>query len=137
MIGLPTSARPSERAVRKMVSPSGMDYCTSTLARVVMRHGQRNPPQVHAERAGMKAGVHEKAGHEVRGDGLPVDGGDQHALVAAAPCMRSCPRAQRKCARPAAACERSGSSAGRKTRRLGLLRRSHATSWPLRRITSA
>ena len=38
---------------------------------------------MHAERAGVEAGIHEEAGHGVRGDGLAVDGGDEHALMAA------------------------------------------------------
>ena len=54
-----------------------------------------------------------------------------------APRNRSCPREHKKCASPAAACERSGSSAGKNTSKFGLPRRSHATNCPLRKITSA
>ncbi len=43
----------------------------------------------------MKARIHEEARHEVRGDRLAVDGGDEHALVAAVRAFASWPaRAQ-------------------------------------------
>jgi hypothetical protein len=50
------------------------------LARIFF-HCVRSAPQMHAERAGMEAGIHEEAGQGVRRDGLAVDGGDEHALV--------------------------------------------------------
>ena len=50
---------------------------------IVMRQRQRDAAQVHAERAGIEAGIHEEAGHGMRGDRLAVDGGDEHALMAA------------------------------------------------------
>ena len=42
-----------------------------------------NAAQMQAKGAGMEAGVHEEAGHGVRGDGLAVDGGDENSLMAA------------------------------------------------------
>ena len=48
-----------------------------------MSDGERNAAQMHPERTGMKARVHEEARHRVRGDRLAVDGGDQHALMIA------------------------------------------------------
>ena len=50
---------------------------------VVMGDRDRNAAKMHAERAGVEACVHEEAGHEMGGDGLAVDGGDEHALVTA------------------------------------------------------
>src|SRR6476646_6975134 len=43
-----------------------------------------NASQMHAERAGMKTGIHEKTRHEMRRYGLAVDGGNQHSLMTAA-----------------------------------------------------
>jgi hypothetical protein len=46
-----------------------------------MRDGEKNAAQVHAQRAGVEACVREVSRHEVSGDGLPVDGGDEHSVV--------------------------------------------------------
>ena len=51
---------------------------------IVVFDWQQNAAQVHAERTGMEAGVHEETRHGMRGNRLAVDGGDEHALVAAA-----------------------------------------------------
>ena len=42
---------------------------------------ERNAAEVHAQGAGVEACVHEETGHEVRGDWLAVDRGDEHALM--------------------------------------------------------
>lgn len=47
----------------------------------MLRERQRDAAQVHAERTRVKTGVHEEAGHGMRGDGLAVDGGDEHAMM--------------------------------------------------------
>ena len=49
----------------------------------MMAHRQLDAPQVHAERAGVEAGVHEEPSHGMRSDWLAVDGGDEHALMVA------------------------------------------------------
>jgi len=46
--------------------------------------GQWKAAEVHAERAGVEAGIHEETGQEMRADGLAVDGGDEHTEVTAA-----------------------------------------------------
>jgi len=106
------------------------------LNRFACGKGQWNAPQVHPQRPGMKARIHQEPRHRMRRYRLAVDGGDEHALVAcsAQPLL---PRKHRKCASPDAACVRSGSSAGRNTSRFGFPRLSHATNCPLRKITSA
>src|ERR1017187_10158738 len=80
-MGLSMSARPRVRAVRNSVSPSGMALLH--LARLMLNWKQ-DTAQVHSQRAGMEACIHEETGHGMRGDGLAVDGGDEHALMAAA-----------------------------------------------------
>ena len=57
----------------------------------------------------------------MRRDRLAVDGGDEHALVAAGAHALLSARRQRKCASPAATCERSGSSAGKKDQQVGIV----------------
>jgi len=51
--------------------------------RLGMRDGERNAAQMHSQRPRMKASVHKKARHWVRGDRLAVNGCDQHAFVIA------------------------------------------------------
>src|ERR1700733_2814957 len=44
---------------------------------IVMGDRQRDAAQVHAERAGVEAGVHKKTSHAMGSDRLAIDGGDQ------------------------------------------------------------
>lgn len=46
---------------------------------VVMGDRELDAAEIHAEGAGVEAGVHEEAGKEMGGDGPAVDGGDQDA----------------------------------------------------------
>ena len=71
VMGLPTSARPRERAVRKMVSPSGI-LLDLTGEGVVVSDRQRNAAQVHAERAGIKSRVHRKRAMKCAVTGWPL-----------------------------------------------------------------
>jgi hypothetical protein len=43
---------------------------------------KKNPPQVHPQRAGMKPRIHEEFRHGMRRHRLPVDGCNEHALMA-------------------------------------------------------
>src|ERR1035437_5159454 len=87
MMGLPMRARPNARAVRKMVSPSGIELLNLTGMRLVRRlpHRKKNAAQVHAERTSLEACIHKEMGHGMSGDRLAVDGGDEHSLVSRGP----------------------------------------------------
>jgi hypothetical protein len=49
----------------------------------LLSDGERDAAKVHAERAGVEAGIHEKARHGMRRDRMSIDRGDEHALMAA------------------------------------------------------
>src|ERR1700722_730476 len=51
--------------------------------RLGVRDGEWNAAQMHSQRPGMKARVHQKSRHWVRGDWLAVDSRDQYAFMIA------------------------------------------------------
>ena len=104
--------------------------------RLVLRHGQRNAAQMHAQRAGMKAGIHQEARHGMRRDRLAVDGGDEYALMDVG--------AQTLLAAGAEEVGQAGGDlsalrlfSGQKDEQVGIAAAKPWTSWPLRRMTSA
>ena len=120
MIGLPTSARPSARAVRKMVSPSGIRLLNLVCMRSACEIGRGIRRRCMPSGPGWKPASMRKRAMECAGHRLPVDGRDQYALVAAGCACGPVRDRQRKCASPAATCERSGSSGGKKDKQIGI-----------------
>src|SRR6202012_28866 len=54
---------------------------------ILARNGKRHAQEIHAERAGVKARIHEKTCEQMGCDRYAVDGGDQHA--AALTCLQA------------------------------------------------